>query len=214
MTELWQEIGTGAASAGAFAAGIVGTVVTEPLRKFMFRPKLRVRFSNESDLNSRSCRPLSVGPARRFRPAPVPPGELKYTYLRGEVSNASRYHAEGVKVYLNSIDRVFEDGEIVRLDSDQSRQLRWSSASDEERGAARDVPNGVKFCFDLLFCSTAEKLRYTPLVLTQRNTELLYEPGTYRLEVMVTANSSTPTTRSVTVVWNGEWDGLSVVDRI
>lgn len=189
----------------AFVAGFLTAVFAEPLRRWLFKPKLSLDFSEKPD-----C--ISLTAESTYFPTGKPETHSAY-YVKVEVTVPKRRMAKGCRGYLVNIDKKNEEtGAFEPTIYCDSIQLAWScKRTDEERYQGVDIPYGVRQFLDVFSTRDdsqmfAPKIAITPL----RYIDLFKEKGIFRFTVQVSAEEADPKFIKLDLDWKGVWDDFKV----
>jgi hypothetical protein len=200
----------------SFGFGLIAAVISEWLKRLLFRPKLRVRFGSTPDLRV----PTIVGP---------PLNKENAIYVRGLVENRRGTYAKNCRVYLVKVDQlegtVFKVCEFYR----DSLRLLWAyeGESDTATHEGIDIPKGTGFYFDIM----ASKQRRSLVADTSSSESvnriiqvavksLRYDherlmnklvTGTFRFTVVIVCENGAPRKRTVKVNLKAGWNEVEVI---
>ena len=174
--------------------GAVLAVCAEPLRKWLFKPKLSMSF-NEAE----SCVVQAV--------TAMESGQIVSSacYVRVQVHNRGRRTTKNCRPFLARIERLGHGtSKTVHQDA---LPLNWSFTGQRPM----DVPPGMYFHVDVLE-ATEEHAHFVPCVkpIPKFWAGELSVPGTYRLTIMLSAEDIQPKVLSLLVTWTGKPEQLLV----
>ena len=183
----------------AFLAGFFTAVFAEPLRRFLFRPRLVVEFGETSDF-------VTYTPELHGIPGRTPK-EGKAVYIRGRVVNRSTNIARQCRVYLVNIESKSENtGDFERTAFCDSIPLRWSCREAEGVFRPLDLPKEVNQYFDIVVRREGESALSPQMMTTPfRYAQLFSNPGTYRYTIQVSGEGFTPVVLRLVLEWRRDW---------
>jgi hypothetical protein len=181
---------------------ITGTLIgvfAEPIRTWLFRPKLKILFD----------------PARCVTSTPTYGTNLpsRGHYIRVQVTNASGRVAKGCRVFLVDVEQRDDSGRFQSTAFVDSLRLKWSSQVLGEELRGLDLPRGVSQFADVI--STDKSGPYS------FNWHVPFIPGIYeelfnnnrktlRLTILATGDEARPARISIVFEWTGQWDAFKV----
>jgi hypothetical protein len=186
MTEFAKTIVT-------LVVGFLIAIFAEPLRRWFYRPVLRLDFANDD----RFVSPTVEGD----------PPDHHARYVRLRATNVKNSMAKSCRAFLIGFDRRGQSGSWDPTDYCDNIPLRWSC----EKSDALDLPKDVPHFIDVL--STRESSKDFQLhlaFLPHRYQHLLSATETYRLTVLVTGDGLKPAKMSISFKWTGVWDQFEV----
>ena len=180
-----------------FGGGFFTALFAEPLRRWLYAPKLKLTFGASQDFLTRT---------------PEAGGRYESLWVRVKVENRRAVLARSCRAYLVKIERQAPSGEFEVTEYCESMQLAWSSQADQSFSAF-DLPRGVPHSVDIISTrptSTAFQLaiRVTPL----RYAQLVETHGVYRFTIVVSGDGVKPVAIRPAVRWTGTWDQVTKVD--
>lgn len=183
----------------SFFLGFVTAVFSEPLRRRIFRPVLRLSFEKNDSCVSHT--PLQNGGK-----------EHEGYYIRLKVENTKRPLARACRAYLIVVEEKDENGLWKPTIYADSLPLAWSC---QERNDARrpiDLPYGVTQFVDVVatdsllnnyFVQVAPlPFRYLGLFDDKRKT--------FRFTVLIAGDGVQPKTAKIEFGWKGTWNDFEV----
>jgi hypothetical protein len=186
------------------AIGFASAVFSEPLRRWLFSPKLTLSFENSSDYRARTPEQVTF---RDPQCSAVPIHSThEAEYIRIKVVNSARPLAKECRAYLVAIEKQRPDGGFESTFYCDSIPLAWSCREDRAFDPV-DLPNGVAQFIDLVSVrsiSSDYKLEIRPLPL--RYAGFLRDKGTFRFTVQVSGENAKPVFMRVRFAWDGSWD--------
>ena len=179
-----------------FLGGFLSAIFAEPLRQWLFRPRLKLEFENNGDFVVRT----PEGPNMQHEAHVV----------RTKVTNTSGRLAKSCRAFLINIERLDNSGKWERTVYSDSLQLGWS-ALENDRHSPRDLPKNVPHYVDIVSAlqSTAS---FMPAVPTApfRYANLWQSSDTYRFTIMVSGDGVKPASIGIRFKWIGAWDRIEV----
>jgi hypothetical protein len=179
-----------------FLGGFLSAVFAEPLRQWLFRPVLKLEFTNTGDFVVRT----PEGPDRQHEAHVV----------RVKVTNTSGRLAKSCRAFLINIERLAGSGAWERTVYSDSLQLGWS-ALENARHSPLDLPKNVPHYVDIVSAlqRTATFVPAIPAV-PFRYESLWQSSDTYRFTVMVSGDGVKPASVGIRFKWIGAWDRIEV----
>lgn len=180
---------------GSFFLGFISAVFAEPARQRLFRPVLRLRFSNKPDCVAKT-----------------PTGGGEAVYIRVEVMNEKRRLAKQCRAYLVNAEVQNDHKEFEPTIYVDSIQLAWSCRENGMERDAVDLPNGVSQYIDVLATDKSSNC-FTPQIspFPFRYQELFTNtPKTFRFTVQVSGDGVDPVFTKIIFSWKGQWDNFEV----
>lgn len=184
---------------GVITGTIIG-VISDPIRTWLFRPRLRLDFKAERDLTPTETLVGVVGATMH---------SSRGRYLRVQVINRSHRIASGCRAFLVNVEKADDTGAFRPAGYLDSLRLHWASQAPGDEIRAIDLPYGVTQFVDVL--STDESspgvfrmhTPFVPLIYAQ-----LFDPApkTLRFTILVTGDDAKPARTRVVLKWRGRWD--------
>jgi hypothetical protein len=176
-----------------FLGGFLTALFSEPLRRWLYAPRLALAFGSSQYFLTRTP---EVGAA----------GQYESLWVRVKVVNVRAALAKGCRAYLVNLERRNASGAFEATEYCESLQLAWSSQP-EQAFAAFDLPRDVAHFVDIMSTRpTMPAFMLATHVTPLRYAELVKTPGTYRFTVVVSGDGVRPATIRPIVSWNGVWD--------
>ena len=180
-----------------FIAGFGVAIFAEPIRQWIYRPKVKLLFGSSQDF---------ITSTEEFD------GESKYhaKYVRLMTTNHSSHLARGCRVFLTLIERETETGRFERTQYCDSIQLAWSVRGTQTFSSI-DLPNGLTQFVDVISTrehATAFQVHVQSLPF--RYESILSQPNTYRFTCRVVGDDIEPDELRLVFRWDGEWNLFSV----
>jgi hypothetical protein len=180
-------------SAVGFLGGFFTALFAEPLRRWIYAPRLKLTFGASNHFLTRT-------------PEVSPTGQYESLFVRIKVENTRAVLAKGCRAYLVNIERKAISGLFEGTAYCESLQLAWASQA-EQSFAAFDLPRSVPHFVDIISTRpTSPAFALATKVTPLRYIQLVGTPGTYRFTVVVSGDGVKPATIRPTVSWNGTWD--------
>jgi hypothetical protein len=186
-----------------FGVGLLGgfftAVFAEPLRRWLYAPRLALTFGTSSHFLTRTP---EIGPNSQY----------EALYVRVEVVNTRAALAKSCRAYLVNVERKGTSRNFEPTEYCESLQLAWACQG-KRKFDAFDLPRDAPHFVDIISTrptSTAFALatEVTPL----RYIQMLATPGVYRFTIVVSGDGVKPVTIRPAVDWNGVWDQIAKVD--
>lgn len=182
---------------GPMASLVVGFLLgifVEPLRHWMFRPVLSLRFTTDEH-------------CVRHTPVKVKTDESvsrsQGHYIRFLVQNTRRRYATSCRAFLARVEQRDSTGQYTTVFADMV-PLKWAYLS----CAAVDIPGRMGLYCDLVGSSEADP-RLLPGCCEPRPQlfdDLFREKAVYRFTAAVTAQHACPVSIRICVNWEGKWN--------
>lgn len=186
------------------AIGFASAIFAEPLRRWIYSPKLVLTFEDSTDYKTRTPEQATFRDPQR---SAVPIHSThEAEYVRIKVINASRPLAKDCRAYLVGIEKKQADGNFGTTLYCDSIPLAWSCREDHAYEPI-DLPNGVAQFIDLISVrdiSPEFKLEIKPLPL--RYAGFLRDSGTFRFTVQVSGENVKPAFIRVEFTWGRVWN--------
>ncbi len=180
----------------SFLGGFFTALFAEPIRRWVYQPKLSLHFERASHFVTRT---------------PETVGQTKYEafYVRVKVVNTKSALAKSCRAYLVNIEQKGPSGAFVATEYCESLQLGWAVHS--QPFAALDLPTDVPFFVDIL-STRPTSLAFKPHVelIPMRYEQLFLTSGTYRLTVLISGDGVKPARIRLVFKWSGDWEHFDV----
>ena len=186
------------------AIGFASAIFAEPLRRWLYRPKLALSFGNGSEYKARTPEQATLLDPKRSAVPIYSTHEAEY--VRIKVINTSSAVAKSCRAYLVGVEKKNAEGTFVRTIYCDSIPLAWSCQEDRAHGPL-DLPKGVAQFVDVVTArdhSDQFRLEIKPTPL--RYTGFFRDKGTFRFTVQVSGENVKPEVISIDFDWNGVWD--------
>jgi hypothetical protein len=182
-----------------FLGGFFTALFAEPLRRWLYAPRLALTFGTSSHFLTRT-------------PEISPNSQHEALYVRVKVVNTRRALAKSCRAYLVNVERKGPSGKFEPTEYCESLQLGWASQAELTFGAF-DLPKGVPHFVDIISTRpTSPAFALATKVTPLRYTQMLVTPGVYRFTIVVSGDGVKPATTRPAVSWNGVWDQIVKVD--
>jgi hypothetical protein len=183
-----------------FLAGAVTAIFAEPIRRWIFRPAIKVSFDPDT-CDLRTSTGLET-------PGGVFAGESQGRYVRVRVRTTRRRLAKGCRPHLINVE-IEEQGQFRPANFVDTLRLRWSSQPRDEIFKSIDVPSDVAQFVDVIAADMKTPGRYVlqaaivPFYIMPLFDE---QPKTLRLTILVTSDDAKPARARFIFRWKGAWD--------
>lgn len=178
----------------SFALGFISAVFAEPLRQWLFRPRLKLTFTGREDCVTATR--MTDGSGAR--------------YVRIRVVNVRRRVAKSCKGFLIKIEKLSASGQFHDTHYVDSIQLAWSCQGRDDARKPLDLVHGISQYLDVVATSEVSDsfaLQISPLPLRY---ESLWStvPSTYRYTVQVSGDGVDPVQIKIVFSWKGNWQDV------
>lgn len=186
----------------SFLAGFIIAIFAEPVRRFFFKPKLKLEFQQSPDCISQT---YEVANGKKVADA---------RYIRVNVTNSSKVIAKDCRSYLINIEKCDREGKFVPTVYCDSIQLAWSCQGRMDRWRGIDICKGVNQYVDIIATRNISKA-FDPQIMAKPNRylDLFNETGKFLFTIQVSADGADPKTIKLEFVWNSIWDDFAVKER-
>jgi hypothetical protein len=187
------------------AIGFTGAIFAEPLRRWLFRPRIALIFGSEAEYRART--PVQV--EETSEPDGRPRfGWVQADYIRVRVRNTTRRLATKCRAYLVNVERMGPGGKFVPTIYQDTVPLPWS-CRDPNPYEPIDIPGKMSVFLDLASArETFAALQLHTSVVPYRYSRLTLEAATYRFTVQVAGEEMDPAEIRICVKWGGGWDKM------
>ncbi len=179
----------------SFIGGFLSAVFAEPLRRWLYRPVLRLQFGTTDHFITRTPEDNETSRHESY-------------YLRVRAMNTRAALAKNCRAYLVNVEYLGSSGAWEATTYCESMQLAWAGPGDAPY-AALDLPKDVPQFINVL-CTREDSPRFTPSIvpgmLLFRYDSFLSSPGTYRFTVIVSGDGVRPASIGLRLKWTGKWD--------
>ena len=184
------------ASILGFVAGFLSAVFAEPIRQWLYRPKLSLEFLH----NDHFVTTTDEGS----------PPTHQAKYVRVRASNLSARAAKGCRAYLVGLQRRGPGGAWEATEYCDCLQLAWSARPGASHDAL-DLAAGTPFFIDVVSTrQPSQAFAWSAMFTPYRVQHLFRTPGTYLFTILVTGDNVKPAKLSVSFKWTGVWDQFEV----
>jgi hypothetical protein len=179
-------------AAGSAILGGILSGAYQHIRDYFERPQLKIDY--EGTEGNKVVSKYKMGDT-----------EIEEIFVRAKIANKGRRIAKNCKVYVNSIKEIVNTKEQNTLFLD-ARQLSWP----RNDYTARDIPRGITCCVDIVgIRKDISEWRFK----INNNLYASEEPmksfrGTYRFELIATAENAKPFPHKIDVTYDGDWHQL------
>ena len=197
-------IATALIAAGSAFFGALVAIFSEPLRKWIFRPRLSIEFRGDRDDF------VVRTPVRTMDNAGVIVEVHEAHGVRGYVKNTGRATAYGCCAWLTNIEKKNSTSDTY--DQTKYREiipLQWSNCPERVDKFDAEIARGMGQYFDLLRLHENRQDIYVMVEsMPFRFEALLNEKGIFRFTVKVAGNGFHPVTIKIGFEWSGRWDNF------
>jgi hypothetical protein len=181
--------------------GFGAAIFAEPLRQWIFRPKLKLEFGDDPGCKARTPEeadiPSSPRPLHSIHEA---------EYIRIKVTNKKRIIAKGCRAYLIAVEKADESGDFKPTIYSDSIPLAWS-CRDKQAYDPLDLPRGVAQFIDVVSTrSVSQDFKAEIKLIPFRYLALFKEHGAFRFTVLVSGENLKPIFIKIVFRWSGLWD--------
>jgi hypothetical protein len=197
--------------AGGITGGVVGLITSlaaEGWQRRIYGPKLE--FNCGSSGSYRSQTDMFDGNGQKV---------AEGIYVRLRVRNVKSRIAKSCRAYLTSVEREKPDHSWQAI-LGESIQLAWTGQDQKDRFAPLNIPMGVDQFIDVVAVANplpgAPEMPHFPIPQLATHylpyLNLLQQPNTYRLTVLVAGDGVMPTSHRLIVKWTGVWNQVHLSD--
>ena len=181
---------------GSFFLGFVSAVFAEPVRRFLFKPKLNLRFSGKDDCVAQT--PMSSG--------------INGVYVRVKVTNLRRQVARSCRAFLNGVEKQATDGRFQPTIYTDSLPLAWSCQPEGLERSPLDLLHGVSQYVDVVAAFEGGRYLEPQVAPFPRRYFSLFadHEAIYRFTIQVSGDGVDPRVITIDVNWKGQWNTLQV----
>lgn len=194
------------ASILTFITGFLTAVLAEPIRKKLYKAKLRISFENNPDH-------LALTPERQDvqrqttdgRSLPTWHFKNEAVYIRVNVQNNSTNPAHDCRAYLINIERKMNDKFEPTIYCDLI-PLSWSCQNIGEQYNGLEIIKGVKQFLDVVTVRDTSK-DFDPQIKVKpfRYEEVFQQKGIFRFTIRIIASNADPLDYRLILEWDGDW---------
>lgn len=176
--------------------GFITAIFAEPIRNFLFKPKLELSFGTNQDFITDT-------------PVQISGGNYQAKYVRVKVVNVKRRLAKGCRAFLVNFEMKDKNGNFQRTDYCDSLQLAWSCQN--PGNDAIDLPFEVNQFIDI-FRATAKSNSFEPCLvpIPFRYSKLFQQNGVYRFTIQVAGEGLDSQKIVLILDWRGEMNEFTV----
>lgn len=188
----------------SFLTGFITAVFAEPIRKWLYKAKLKIEFYNDADHLAQMPEQITVEAqtedGRRIRSII----ENKAIYIRVNIQNTSQNTASNCRAYLINIEKE-TDGQFVQTIYCDSIPLSWSCQEIGKQYEGVEINKGVKQFLDVVTIREG-KIDFDPQIKVKpfRYLELFKENGKFRFTIQATASNANPVLYRLIFEWSGD----------
>jgi hypothetical protein len=180
----------------SFLGGFCTALFAEPIRRWIYQPKLSMEFGDTSHFLTRT---------------PETTGEASYEaiYVRVKIVNTKATLAKSCRAYLVNIEQKNPSGNYEPTEYCESLQLGWAVHAKPYIGI--DLATDVPFFVDI-FSTRSSSPAFKPQVelIPMRYNELFSTAGVYRLTVLVSGDGVKPARMYLELKWSADWENFDV----
>jgi hypothetical protein len=183
---------------GGGLIGFLSAILAEPVRRWAFRPKLKLTFVEKGDhFVTMTSETSGAGTTNQAY------------FVRVHVVNTSWPSAKCCQAYLARLERRNASGKgWDDTTYCESIPLPWSGRKDD-RYKALDLPRDVPHVIDIVSTrDNSTSFRLETLMMLKRHVPLLSAHETYRFTIVVSGDGVTPTLIRIRFRWTGQWDAF------
>jgi hypothetical protein len=178
--------------------GFTAAVFAEPLRQWIYRPKLKLEFNDDP-----GCRARTPEQAQ-LTGVPVP-NIYEADYIRIKVTNTKPFIAKNCLAYLIGIEKPDNSGTFTPTIYGDSIPLPWSCRGEEAYGPL-DLPRGIVQFIDVVSTRSISN-DFTPAIRPIPYRYIgLFEKGIFRFSVQVSGENVKPVSIKIVFRWTGAWN--------
>jgi len=165
--------------AATFVSGAAVAVFAEPLRRWIYRPKLQLEFGSSPEYLARTDEGIA-------------PNLHEAIYIRVKVTNTKSAIAKSCRAYLVAIEKEGEADEFKPTIYCDSIPIAWACRDENEKYGAVDLPKGVAQFIDVISTRDAQPMGVHIKFCPYRYAKIYQEPGTYRFTIQVSGENVEP----------------------
>ncbi len=183
----------------SFVLGFVTAVFSEPLRRWLFRPVLRLSFEKNDTCVAHT--PVQNGGK-----------EHEAYYIRLKVENTTRPLAKACRAFLIGVEEQGKNGVWIPTIYADSLPLAWSCQERREARKPLDLPFGVAQFVDVVATDSLFNNYFVQVAPLPFRYHTLFEikPKTFRFTVLVAGDGVNPETKQIVFGWKGVWNDFEV----
>lgn len=202
-----------------FLVGFFTAIFAEPIRRYLFKPNLKLDFINNGNFVALTPEKVS---------SKTGDFETKAYYIRIKATNTKNVTAKDCKAYLVNIEKLDADGIFKPTIYCDSIPLAWSCQNIGEQYNGININKGVNQFIDVVTTrhlvssgeviypgmknqSADSDILYPQIKLTPFRYEGIFkEKGTFRFTIQVTSANANPRMINLILDWNGVWNKFNV----
>jgi hypothetical protein len=178
--------------------GFAAAVFAEPLRQWIYHPKLKLIFDEDPGCKARTPEQaqLQGGPSAVH-------STHEADCIRGKVINTKPAIAKSCRVYLVAIEKADDSGHFKPTIYGDSIPLPWACRGEEAYGPL-DLPRGIVQFVDIVSARSVSK-DFKPEIkpIPFRYIDLFRQHGKFRFAVQVSGENVKPVLIKVVFNWSG-----------
>jgi len=176
-----------------FFAGFATAVLAEPLRQWLFRPRLKLEFDNTNDYVTTTIEHSDTD-------------AWEAHYIRVKVINESPRLAKSCRGYLVDIEEDDGAGSFAPTLFCDSLPLAWSCRTLDEAFRPVDIPKDVPHFIDVLSTrSVSNVFRVQTSFMPERYSHLVQRRGRLRFSILLSGDNVEPQMIKFVFGWRGLW---------
>jgi hypothetical protein len=181
----------------SFLAGFLTAIFAEPIRQYLFRAKIKLKFGSGTDFKA---------------PTPARSGGLECTeyVVRVKLTNRNHHMAKSCRAFLINIEKKKPEGTFDRTIYSDILQLHWSVREDNDYDPI-DLAYQVNQYVDV-FLTKENSGAFSPCVrfIPLRYQGLFEEEGTFRFTIQASGDGIKPEFIKLVLEWKGNWADFNV----
>jgi len=183
--------------------GFVSAIFAEPLRKWIYSPKLKLEFGASPEFRSRTPEEAT------FRQVVTVHSVHEAEYVRVRATNIRQAVAMRCRAYLVAVERMGGNGEFQATIYCDSIPLAWSCRNEQAYDPV-DLPSGVAQFIDVVStrsqANTSSDFRVEIKPMPYRYLDLFAQQGTFRFTIQVSGENVKPVFIKIVFGWRGIWN--------
>jgi hypothetical protein len=184
-----------------FFLGFITAVLAEPIRRWIFKPKLKLMFEPTDSFISKTME------------ANIQTGQktADVHYIRIRVTNISRKTARDCRAYLVDLKTLNEKGQLCKTNYCDSIPVAWSCQGRKDRFQLIDIPPGVNQYIDVVVTrNTSDAFDLQLMAKPFRYVDLFRRKGKHIFTIQVCAQWAKPKRIMLELDWKGDWNDYVV----
>jgi hypothetical protein len=184
--------------------GFTSAIFSEPLRRWIYRPKIKLYFGEEEEYNARTPEEATIIDPEK---SAVPFQSIHDAiYVRIKAVNVNYAIAKSCRAYLYSVEMKDKNDNYVPTIYCESIPLAWS-CRDKQAYDPYDLSRDVVQFIDLISTrSISSDFRVEIKPMPYRYMDIFKQHGTYRFNVQVSGENIKPNYIKIIFKWDGSWD--------